>query len=150
MRAVEEKEERPGFESRLEERVAKEAFNQAIFQVVQQVNLQKSDCYSVEEAPKVISYSGYRNVNQLENFLGAMSFPEAPYPKGLCGTYNMVTGQIRIAEHLNSSLELKEITKVHEYCLHSVMHLPDDYAAIALEQAMCWKKAKDTRVDGGW
>jgi hypothetical protein len=130
---------------------AEELHKPLFFVVPLQVDLPKSDYYVQEEAHKAVnSYGGYRNTHELENFLGAMNFQSADYPQGLYGTFNKLSYAINIADHTKADLEQREITKVHEYALHLVMGLPDGYAAIALEQAMCWKSKKKELVHGGW
>ncbi len=87
---------------------------------------------------------GYLNKSNVQNVPWFTNFSWADLGTGIYGMYLPLTASIFMNERLLlSDLEQFHKTIGHEYVLHHVMKLPDDYVAKILEDTIFWIKEEE-------
>ncbi len=84
---------------------------------------------------------GYRNTSNVQNVPWMNNFSWADLGTGVYGMYLPMTASIFMNEKLlRNNLEQFHKTLGHEYILHHVMQLPDNYVTKILEDTIFWVK----------
>lgn len=92
--------------------------------------------------------SGYRNKSNVQNVPWFTNFSWADLGTGVYGMYIPLTASIFMNDRLlRTDLEQFHKTLGHEYILHHVMQLPDNYVTKILEETIFWVKDEEDKYE---
>ncbi len=102
----------------------------------------------ISSTPHRASYhsGGYRNKSRVQNVPWMTNFSWADLGTGTYGMYIPLTASIFMNDRLlRTDLEQFHKTLGHEYVLHHVMQLPDNYVTKILEDTIFWVKDEEDK-----
>lgn len=117
------------------------------FEELQQPSLQPISYVSLTNSSTPSYHSGgYLNRSSVQNVPWLQNFTWADLGTGVYGMYIPLTASIFMNDRLlRTNLEQFHKTLGHEYILHHVMQLPDNYVTKVLEETIFWVKEEEDK-----
>ncbi|MBI2550615.1 hypothetical protein HYV83_05575 [Candidatus Woesearchaeota archaeon] len=117
------------------------------FEDLQQPSLQPIAYVSLTNSSTPSYHSGgYLNRSSVQNVPWLQNFTWADLGTGVYGMYIPLTASIFMNDRLlRTNLEQFHKTLGHEYILHHVMQLPDNYVTKVLEETIFWVKEEEDK-----